>query len=77
MILNLIEQFAGQRNTISIPRLLIDYSGDMVYAALLNLLLYWRGKEKNKFVPILNLHKGRLKYGKINSGRSRRLQYKC
>lgn len=39
MILNLIEQFTGQRNTISIPRLLIDYSGDMVAAALLNQLL--------------------------------------
>lgn len=43
----LIKQFAGQANTLVIPRVFIDLTGDHLAALLLSQILYWSDKTAN------------------------------
>lgn len=46
-VIDLISQFCGQPNILTIPRILIDIAGDINSALLLSQLLYWTPKSKN------------------------------
>lgn len=43
----MIKQFTGQANTLVIPRVFIDFTGDHLAALLLSQILYWSDKTDN------------------------------
>lgn len=45
-IIECITRIVGQANILTIPRVFIDYTGDIKSALLLSQLLYWSGKTK-------------------------------
>lgn len=46
-VINLITQFAGNANLITIPRVFMDYTEDINSALFLSQLLYWTGRTRN------------------------------
>lgn len=49
-IYSLIKSLAGQNNILTIPRLFIDLTGDMVSALLLSQLIYWTDRSATGWV---------------------------
>jgi hypothetical protein len=47
-ILEIISSFAGQNNLLTIPRIFIDFCGDIPTALLLSQLLYWTDRTKRQ-----------------------------
>ena len=45
----IVKRFAGQSNTIAIPRALIEMTGDYVSAAVLSQVIYWADKMGGEF----------------------------
>jgi len=49
-IYNLIEQFAGQKRILTIPRIFIAYTGDLESALLLSQIIYWSDKKDGGWI---------------------------
>ena len=47
-VFELIEEFTGQKNILTIPVAFIKYTGSRDAALFLSQLIYWTGKSKNK-----------------------------
>jgi len=45
-VLSIVRQFTGHENIISVPRILIELTGDPILAMMLNQLLYWSAQKE-------------------------------
>lgn len=54
---NLIAVFFGQNNILTVPRILIDFTGSLESALMLNQLLYWNSRTDNPGQWIYKSHK--------------------
>jgi hypothetical protein len=45
-ILQVIRQFTGQQNILTIPRVIIEFTGDILTALFLNQLIYWHDRKE-------------------------------
>lgn len=45
-IANIIKQMSGQANMITVPRIYIEFTGDLTTAVVLNQIVYWSDKTK-------------------------------
>lgn len=46
-VADLLSQFSGQRNTLTIPRAYIDFTGDLTSALLLSQIVYWSDRTRD------------------------------